>query len=92
MAVSRPIPHALASEGSVFDGFAGGIVRKPRNRPAGLIHAVVPRDQTACGLRLETLNVFAALSFEQSEYTRRCRGCADALRRTSVLPHRPRAT
>jgi hypothetical protein len=81
MPVSPSIPHALASESAEFDGFGGGIVRKPKNRPAGAIHAVVaPTNLTACGLRLDKLHLFAALSFERSDYTLRCRTCIDALR------------
>jgi len=81
MPVSPTIPHALASESSDFAGFGGCIVRKARNRPAGTIHAVVASSNlTACGLRLDKLHLFAALSFESSDYTLRCPGCIDVLR------------
>jgi hypothetical protein len=73
--------HTLASESADFDGFGGGVVRKARNNPAGTIHAVESsRDRTACGLHLHKLHVFAALTFESSEHTRRCGACSEALR------------
>jgi hypothetical protein len=73
--------HTLASESADFDGFGVGVVRKARNQPAGTTHAIESaRDSTACGLRLHKLHVFAALTFESSERTRRCGACSEALR------------
>jgi hypothetical protein len=87
MAVQQSIQHAVASESAVFDGFGGGIVRKARNRPAGTIHAVDPSEGTACGLPLDRLHVFSALTFERSDHALRCAACTLAVRVTGIHRH-----
>jgi hypothetical protein len=73
----------VAAQGSEFDGFGGGLVRKARTRPKGMVHAVSPVafNETLCGLSLASLVLFPDLRFGRSHW--QCPECR-AVSNTSI--------
>jgi hypothetical protein len=68
--------HGVAAEREEFDGFEGGLTKRGKMRPAGKIHAFIPRSrQTLCGWSLTELRVFPGRDFEGEQTHGKCPEC-----------------